>query len=264
MTEKSDDKLLALKEEKDIPGSRVKRKVPAEFSKYIDTLLLKKKRMNETKVSDFFTKQTDIEGTIAGNLKKKNIYTRERKSRFTREGKEIRNALAQNVLELKQYKEGEEPVQKKQSKNASPQAERQSIDNSMRAVQGRSFVPVERPNSRMGLWGKLKNYGMSGARWMIGATVDLVGGVIGKVIGLPKQLQEKERVAGAQKKRVHGFAPGSRDERFADEHITDSEDEENILFDFRRFPLIWEKMTAEGALWRGRGAGDEPKPKNCK
>ncbi len=244
MTEISNNKLLALKEEKEIPLSHVKRKVPAEFSKYIDTLFLKKERMDETKISDYFTRHSDLEGAIEYHLKKKDIYTKERKSRLTREGNEVRKALAQDVLELKQYKEGGEAVQKNKAENIKPQVERQNIDNSMRAVQGRSFVPVERPNSRIGLWGKLKNYGMAGARWMIGATVGLVGSIVGKAIAAPKQLKEKERAAGAQKKRIHGFVPGTKDERFADEHITDSDDEENLLFDFRRFPLIWEKMTA--------------------
>ncbi len=244
LTAEDDSKLRALKGDKAISGSGVKRKVPPEFSKYIDKLLLKKKRMDETKVTDFFARQKDIEDSIATNLKKKNIYTKERKNRLTREGNEVRNTLAQDVLELKAYKEGDESVQSNKAKKQAPGAERQNIANSMQAVQGRSFVPVERPDTRMGFFGKLKNYGLAGARWIFGATLGVVGAVVGKAVGAPKQLQESERVANAQKKRIHGIVPGTKDERFDDENISDSDEEENILFDYRRFPLVWEKMTA--------------------
>ncbi|MBQ3797612.1 MAG: hypothetical protein II842_15270 [Butyrivibrio sp.] len=245
MTEKSDAKLIAMKQEKEIPGTRIKKKVPPEFTDYIDKLQAKKKRWDTTKISDYFTRNTKIEKSLDGLLERKGIKVEERKNRFVRERDALDSIFARDLSEFKQEEiEGFRSELKEHIVKEAPEVERRNIDASMRAVQGRSFVPVEKPAGRMGFWGTLKNYGLSGARWMVGATVGKVGTVVGMFLGMSGQLQEKEKVKAAQKKRIHGIVPGTKDEKFADEHITDSDDEQNILYDIRRAPLVWEKLTA--------------------
>ena len=246
MTEKSNDKLLSMKQDKDIPQTRVKRKVPAEFANYIDKLHAKKERWDKTKINNYFSRNTQIEKSIDTMLEHKGISVRARKNRFITERNELDYKFTQDLTAFKQEQMEEvfETDLKKTIENESPEIERQNIDNSMRQVQGRGFIPVERPASGLGLWGTLKNYGLAGAKWMIGATVGKIATAVGFVIGANKQLKEKERVAAAQKKRIHGIVPGTKDERFADEHLTGSDDDKEVLYDIRRAPLIWEKLSA--------------------
>ncbi len=247
MTEKSDNKLLSMKQEKNIPNSRLKTKVPPEFANYIDKLHAKKKRMDKTKLNDYFTRNTHIENSIDNMLKKKGITVNERKTRIIAERTELENKLTQDLAAFKQEQMQEQEYSenlRKAIENESPEVERQNIDGSMRQVQGRSFVPVVRPADRMGKLGKLKAYGFAGVRWITRATVGKIAGVVGLVLGAGKQLQESERVANAQKKRIHGIVPGTKDERFADEHITGSDDDQEVLYDTRRAPLVWERLSA--------------------
>ena len=240
MTAKSDNALNSMKQGKSISGSRVKKPVPEEFKQYVDTLLLKKKRWEETRLSDVITRGSKAEKAIEAYLKKHNIDLSEREERLNSEILELRDAFAQNLTELKEQRK-RIPVSKKKE---TARVERQKIDNSMRMIQGRSFIPMEKPDSRMGIFGKLKNIGLVGVRWMFGATAGTIGAIIGTLIGAPQQLKEKERLATAQKKRIHGIVPGTKDERYADERITDSDDEKDILFDIRRAPLVWERLSA--------------------
>lgn len=244
MTAPDDKALIALKQGKNIPGMRSKKQVPAEFANYVDKLILKKQRWNETKVSDYFTRYSHIEDEIKKLLQKSDIGPEERDKRLLREGRLLRSAFAGNITELKrQQKLALNPGEKEAPED--PFKEWENIDKSMREVQGRSFIPVQKPESRLGFWGTLKNYGMVGARWMVGATFGVVGTIVGAVLGAPGQLGEKERVENSQKKRRHGVVPGTKDEKFIDEDVTDSDDEDRILFDVRRSPLIWEKLSAE-------------------
>ncbi len=245
MTDKSDDKLLSMKQDKDIQGSRQKKKVPPEFADYIDKLCAKKQRWDKTKINDYFTRHTHIESSIDLMLEHKGISVRDRKNRFITERNELDYKFTQDLTAFKQehMEEFREDL-KKAIENESPEIERQNIDSSMRAVWGRSFIPVERPASGLGLWGKLKSYGLAGAKWMIGATIGKIGTAVGFVLGASKQLKESKRVATAQKKRIHGIVPGTKDERFADEHLSGSDDDNEVLFDVRRAPLVWEKISA--------------------
>ena len=248
MTDKSDDKLLALKQEKAIAGTQMKKKIPAEFADYIDKLHAKKKRWNETKINDYFTRNTRIERSIDDMLEGKGMTVNERKTRFNTERQQLENLFTRDLTAFKQEQiAGFKTELKEAIEKESPEVERQNIDASMREVQDRGFIPVERPASRMGLWGTLKTYGLAGARWMVGATIGKIGTAVGFVLGARKQLQEKGKVATAQKKRIHGIVPGTKDERFddeRDERVKGSDEDTEILYDFRRAPLIWEKLSA--------------------
>ena len=138
-----------------------------------------------------------------------------------------------------------------------PIEELNAIQNEMKAVEGRAFLPVERPKDRISGWGWLKNRLMLGARWLFGATVGLVISTILTSVTAPVTLAvEKSRIKKSQDKRRHDIVPGREGEFFRDEIIRKDEngDDLEVYSDVRRGPLVWEKISA--------GDPDEP-PEVC-
>ncbi len=128
-----------------------------------------------------------------------------------------------------------------------PVVEQRQIHEDMHAVQDQAFVPVQRPENRIGVWAKIKNRLKLGIRWFSALSG---GSLVGLAVGLfnapEKLLMEGRRKAKAQDKRRHDMVPGREGEFFRDEVIRKDEKGEDIdvYSDVRRGPLVWEKMTA--------------------
>ena len=122
----------------------------------------------------------------------------------------------------------------------------QGIENSMDRVLDKAFIPVKRPSFRTGFWYKFKNRFMLGARWLWGISVGTVATVIGNAISAPEKLfTESERRKNAQETRRHDMVPGREGEFFEDYKTEyDRNGEEQVYSDYRRGPLVWEKITA--------------------
>lgn len=128
-----------------------------------------------------------------------------------------------------------------------PVKERKAIADNMAAVRDRAYVPVERPDSRIGGWGKFKNRVRYGYRFLFGATLGAVFSFFsGLYTGAETLFTEKSRKENAQEKRRHDIVPGREGEYFRDEIIRKDENGEDIdvYSDYRRGPLIWEKLSA--------------------
>ena len=128
-----------------------------------------------------------------------------------------------------------------------PVVEQQQIHEDMHAVLDQAFVPVQRPENRIGGWAKFKNRVKLGIRWFSALSVGaLVGIAVGLFSAPEKILMEGRRKAKAQDKRRHDMVPGREGEFFRDEVIRKDEKGEDIdvYSDVRRGPLVWEKMTA--------------------
>ena len=128
-----------------------------------------------------------------------------------------------------------------------PAQEQHDIQETMNVVEGKAFVPVQRPANRMGFWSKVKNRMMVGYRYMFGATLGLLASVgLNTYYGAKKLFYEGDARANAQKKRNHDMVPGRKDEVFEDEVVEKDEygEDTEVYSDVRRGPLIFEKLSA--------------------
>jgi hypothetical protein len=144
-----------------------------------------------------------------------------------------------NVIRLKakaRYMEFEDPIE-----------EQANIQKTMNVVQGKAFVPVQRPADRMGTWAKVKNRLMVGYRFMVSATLGNLGSlVLNSYYGAKKLLFEGDEKKKAQNKRRHDLVPGRKGEVFEDEVVPKNEygEDTEVYSDVRRGPLIFEKLSA--------------------
>ena len=128
-----------------------------------------------------------------------------------------------------------------------PEAELQDIQSTMNFVHGKAFIPLQRPENRIGTWAKVKNRLKLGYRWLFGASIGTLATVaLNSYYGIKTLLYEDKEKANAQEKRHHNMVPGRKDEYFEDEQVPKDENGEDleVYSDVRRGPLVWEKLSA--------------------
>ena len=128
-----------------------------------------------------------------------------------------------------------------------PKQEMADIQATMHVVQGKAFVPVQRPENRVGTWNKVKNRLMLGYRWTVGATVGTIASIVMNTYhGAKKLWNEGSQMKKAQATRRHDMVPGRKGEFFEDEVVAKDKygEDTEVYSDVRRGPLIWEKLSA--------------------
>jgi hypothetical protein len=122
--------------------------------------------------------------------------------------------------------------------------ESKNINQSMKQIEGRAFIPVLKDTKRIGFWGKLKNMFGAGLRYAVAASLGPIATLAGNILSMALHKDPATKNEKTQAFRSHDTVPGMKDERFTDEDITNEDDETRILEDTRRGPMIWEKLTA--------------------
>ena len=157
-----------------------------------------------------------------------------------------------------------------------PKEEQKNIQQFMYHVADKGFKVVERAQHRIGFWGKVKNRILAGIKWFARATINMAVGLEEMFVGIPAHVKEKKILETAQPVRTHNLVPGreeefdnetlnnetlekeksgkdelniknqliTNEESIDEELIQNEHDEEEILSDVRRGPLVWEKLSA--------------------